>query len=63
LDTTILNFKTNSPTHRLLLPNWIRGVGIPLTGLTPSHFLCLSQSRTWISNVIYVVVYFMFSQF
>jgi hypothetical protein len=21
LDTTILNFKTNSPTHRLLLPN------------------------------------------
>ena len=27
-------------------------VVIPLTGLTPPQFLCLSQARTWISNVI-----------
>ena len=26
-------------------------VGIPLTILTPPHFLCLSQTKTWISNV------------
>jgi len=27
-------------------------VGIPLTSLTPQLFVCLSQTRTWISNVI-----------
>ena len=26
-------------------------VGIPLTGITSSYLLCLSQARTWISNV------------
>ena len=27
-------------------------IGIPLISLTPPHFVCLSQARTWISNVI-----------
>jgi hypothetical protein len=28
------------------------GIGVPLTGLTPATFWCLSQHRTWIFNVI-----------
>jgi len=27
-------------------------VEITVTGLTPPHLLCLSQARTWISNVL-----------
>ena len=32
--------------------NYQGGVGILLTSLTLATFLCLSQARTWISNVI-----------
>ena len=35
-------------------------VMFPLSGLTPPHVLCLSQARTWISNVI-CRVFFMFN--
>jgi hypothetical protein len=30
-----------------------RKVGVILSSLTPSHFLCLFQAKTWISNIIW----------
>ena len=62
-DNTMANRKRNKRQTIIYKRLHKRGWSEPISWFYFVTFLCLSPVRTWISNVIYVVVRFVFSEF